>query len=242
MRRHAGVVRRADAVSIGGLALCAAGASCGGGKAGPAPADAASAPLQVSVATAVEEDARLKVKEAIENVSGVGAVNLIGPRTRAVNVVLDLDRLHAAGVPIGLVKAALASQNVEIPSGRIDRGASEQALRTLARVRSAEEFERLVVATRGDRQITIGALGRVEDSVEEPRTLARLWKAGDEGRGKAHHRRPGPLAVHHAARGAGRLLPVRGRVGAARPRLGAGRDAGAPDGAGRPGRPFPPGA
>ncbi|MEI6125976.1 MAG: efflux RND transporter permease subunit [Pseudomonadota bacterium] len=131
----------------------------------------------------ISEIARLKIKEAIENVRGVGAVILVGNWTRAINVFLDLDRLQAYGIPIARVKAALASQNVEIPSGRIDRGTSEQVLRTLARIEKVEDFKKIVVETVNGIQITIGDIGRVEDSVQEPRTLARLWKQGMSGLG-----------------------------------------------------------
>ncbi|MBI5527654.1 MAG: efflux RND transporter permease subunit, partial [Deltaproteobacteria bacterium] len=131
----------------------------------------------------ISELARLKIKEAIESVNGVGAVFPVGNWVRAVNVVLDLDRLNAYGIPIAAVKNAVAAQNVEIPSGRIDRGDSEQVLRTLARVERAPDFQRVVVATRNGRQITIGGIGRVEDSTEEPRSLARVWRRGDPGIG-----------------------------------------------------------
>jgi HAE1 family hydrophobic/amphiphilic exporter-1 len=131
----------------------------------------------------ISEIARLQVKEAIENVNGVGSVQPVGNWTRAVNVVLDLDKLQAYGIPISRVKSALASQNVEIPSGRIDRGASEQVLRTLARIENVEDFNRIVVSTVNGRQVTIGDIGRVEDSVEEPRSLARLWTKGEAGKG-----------------------------------------------------------
>ena len=131
----------------------------------------------------VSEVARLKVKEAIENVDGVGQVTLIGQRKRAINVVLDVDRLKAYQIPIAAVKASLATQNVEIPSGRIDRGESEQVLRTLARFEKVDDFMALVVATRGGRQITLADIGHVEDSVEEPRSMARVWREGDAGLG-----------------------------------------------------------
>ncbi len=131
----------------------------------------------------ISEIARLQVKEAIENVSGVGAVQPVGNWVRAVNVVLDLDKLQAYGIPISMVKAALVTQNVEIPSGRIDRGGSEQVLRTLARIENVDDFARIVVSTVNGRQVTIGDIGRVEDSVEEPRSLARLWTKDDAGKG-----------------------------------------------------------
>ncbi len=131
----------------------------------------------------ISEIARLQVKEAIENIRGVGAVIPMGNWIRAINVFLDLDRLQSFGIPIAKVKVALATQNVEIPSGRIDRGDSEQVLRTLARIERVEDFKKIVVATVNGRQITVGDIGRVEDSVEEPRTLARLWKKEAGGAG-----------------------------------------------------------
>ena len=133
----------------------------------------------------MSEIARLKVKEAIENVDGVGAVLPIGNWVRAVNVVLDLDKLQSYGIPISKVKAAIATQNVEIPSGRIDRGDTEQVLRTLARFDTADDFTSLVIATVNGRQVTLGDIGHVEDSTEEPRSLARIWRKGDPGRGSS---------------------------------------------------------
>lgn len=132
----------------------------------------------------VSEITRLKIKETIENTPGVGEVDMIGGRTRAINVELDLDKLQAAGITIAQVKAALAAQNVEIPAGRIDRGDNEQVLRTLGRIESVDDFNRLVVATKNGRQITVGDLGKTTDGVEEPRGLARVWKKGDTGLGQ----------------------------------------------------------
>ncbi|MBI5508603.1 MAG: efflux RND transporter permease subunit [Deltaproteobacteria bacterium] len=132
----------------------------------------------------VSEIARLKVKEAIENVDGVGAVIPAGAWKRAINVEVDVDKLFAYGLPISRLKTALLSQNVEIPSGRIDRGDSEQVLRTMARLDRVAEFSRLVVANRGGGPVTLGDVAAIKDGVEEPRSMARLWRKGDPGRGR----------------------------------------------------------
>ena len=131
----------------------------------------------------VSEIARLKIKEVLETVDGVGAVLPSGAWTRAINVVVNLEKMQSYGIPIARVKAALMAQSVEIPVGRIDRGDTEQVLRTMARAESLEEIARIVVTNRGGRQVTIGDIARVEDSVVEPRSMARLWNKGDENRG-----------------------------------------------------------
>ncbi len=122
----------------------------------------------------VTEIARKKIKERLETVPGVGAVNLIGGRTRAINVIVDTDKLASMNLSIEDVRTALRLQNLEIPGGRVDQGPRELILRTLGRLNTAEEFGAMIVANRGGYPIRIRDIGRAEDSNEEPRTMARL--------------------------------------------------------------------
>ena len=41
----------------------------------------------------VTELARRRIKERLETVNGVGAINLVGGRTRAMNIIVDTDAL-----------------------------------------------------------------------------------------------------------------------------------------------------
>ena len=119
------------------------------------------------------EIAENQVKEPLESVSGVGAIDIIGGRKREIQVLIDHERLMAYGLPMRTVAQALAKQNVEFPGGRITQESGETVLRTLGRVKSVREFEDIVVATNGGIPITIADIGRVEDGVEEPRSLSR---------------------------------------------------------------------
>ncbi len=128
----------------------------------------------------LSEIARLSIKESLENVSGVGAVTLAGYWSRAINITLDADKMQALGIPVAAVKAALSAQNVEIPAGRIDKGGREEMLRTLGRVGSLEDLRRITILSKGGRQVQLGDIAQVADSVEEPRNIARLWKKNDD--------------------------------------------------------------
>ncbi len=120
------------------------------------------------------EIAEKKVKEPLESISGVGAVSIVGGRKREIQVLIDPARLKAYGLSMRTVAQALAKQNVEFPGGRLVQESGETVLRTLGRVRSVREFENIVVATQKGAPITIADLGRVEDGVQEPRTLSRF--------------------------------------------------------------------
>ncbi len=119
------------------------------------------------------EIAENQVKEPLESVTGVGAIDVLGGRKREIHILVDPDRLKAYGLAIRTVAEALAKQNVEFPGGRITQESGETVLRTLGRVKSVREFEDIVVATNDGVPITLADIGRVEDGVEEPRSLSR---------------------------------------------------------------------
>jgi HAE1 family hydrophobic/amphiphilic exporter-1 len=122
----------------------------------------------------VTELARKQIKERLETVNGVGSINLVGGRVRAMNVVLDTERLAGYNLSVEDVRMALARQNLEVPGGRMDQGARELVLRTLGRLRTQKEFNSLIVANRNGYPIRLSDIGRADDSFEEPRTQARL--------------------------------------------------------------------
>ncbi|WP_337177595.1 efflux RND transporter permease subunit [Paludisphaera sp.] len=122
----------------------------------------------------VTELARRRIKERLETVPGVGSITLVGGRTRAMNVVVDADRLAGYNLSVEDVRSALLRQNLEVPGGRIDQGPRELVLRTLGRLQTEREFADLIIANRNGYPIRVRDVGRAEDSHEEPRSLARL--------------------------------------------------------------------
>ena len=115
-----------------------------------------------------------QLKQNLETVPEVGAISLIGARARAIQVAVDTDRLRAFNLTVEDVRAALAAQNIEVPGGRVEQGPRELVLRTLGRLESVAEFDRLIVSNSGGQPILLGQVATVTDGVEEPRTLARL--------------------------------------------------------------------
>ncbi len=130
-----------------------------------------SAPVSL---TDVTETAKVKIKQRIESVSGVGQVTIIGGRERQINVWVNPDKMRSYNITPVEVAAALRIQNLEFPGGRVDEGAREVNIRTLGKIKEAEDFENVVVATRGTYQVKIKDIGYVEDGAEEVRTSSLL--------------------------------------------------------------------
>jgi hydrophobic/amphiphilic exporter-1 (mainly G- bacteria), HAE1 family len=122
------------------------------------------------------EFAETRVKDLVATSPGVGAVTVEGGQRRAMQIELDGPRLLAYGLSAGDVKRAIQAENVELPGGRVTRGAREDVLRTMARVDTPQGFEQIVVA----RDPATGApvrlrdVARVVDGTEEVRSTSRL--------------------------------------------------------------------
>ena len=128
-------------------------------------------PVSDTVLREVADDLR----EGILDVPYVNAVDVVGTREREVRVAVDADRLEAYGLPLGLVVGSLASRNLNVPAGTIELGNSEYLVRTLGEFESIEEIENHVITSDGfGRQIRIGDVAAVRDTLEERLTLSRL--------------------------------------------------------------------
>ena len=122
----------------------------------------------------VTETAKNKVKERIESINGVGQITIIGGVDRQINVWVDPDKMRSYNVTPAEISGALAVQNMEFPSGRLDEGQKETSVRTVGKIQKADEFNDLIVATRGGYQVKVKDLGYVEDGAQEARSEARL--------------------------------------------------------------------
>lgn len=113
-----------------------------------------------------------RIKRRIENLPGVGKVDLVGESRREVAVELDPARLDALGLGVDEVVAGLSGENVNTPLGRLDRGGQEMPVRVSGKPKEVPGFRSMVVATRGGVPVTLGEIADVRDTVEEQRKLA----------------------------------------------------------------------
>lgn len=115
-----------------------------------------------------------QIKQVLETTSGVAEVQFSGERRRQIQILLNADRLNAYGLTVDQVRQAIQRQNVEIPGGTFISGSSEIALRTLGRLQNLTDFNRIIISQRNGSVVTLGDVARVSDTVEEPRSIARV--------------------------------------------------------------------
>ncbi len=112
------------------------------------------------------------IRRGLETVDGVGIVDIQGGRNRQINVYLDIDKMNAYNLSAQQIQGAVMSENVEAPGGRIVKGQSELGVRTLGRVESIKDFDRIIVKNVDGAPVRIQDIGTVEDGMSERRSFA----------------------------------------------------------------------
>ena len=84
----------------------------------------------------------------LQNVSGVGQVNIIGGDERQIRVNIDQEKLKAYGLAIGEVTDALRNANQSFPAGSIETRDQKLSIRFDANVTSIDEVRGLIVMQR----------------------------------------------------------------------------------------------
>ncbi|UCU96642.1 efflux RND transporter permease subunit [Hydrogenophaga taeniospiralis] len=114
------------------------------------------------------------VAKLLLSVPGVGAINRVGGVNREVQILLDPLKLQSLGATAADISRQLSLVQIESAGGRADIGGSQQPLRTLSSMKSAEELAALELSLSDGRRIRLDQIATVKDTIAEPTAAAFL--------------------------------------------------------------------
>lgn len=112
-------------------------------------------------------------KERVQTIPGVSNVQIWGDKTYSMRLWLDPAKLAAYDMTPLDVQNALTSQNVELPSGRIEGNQTELTVRTIGRLTEVEEFNNLIVREESGNIIRLKDIGYAELGPQNERTILK---------------------------------------------------------------------
>lgn len=112
------------------------------------------------------------LKKRLENVRGVGAVNLVGATKREINIYLNPQALEAFGVTPDQVAQAVRNENQDLPVGSIRSLAQERVVQIDARMERPEDFGKIIVSRKNGAPVRLDQVARVNDGAQEVESLA----------------------------------------------------------------------
>ena len=122
----------------------------------------------------ISEIADLTIKEQLQTISDVSAVQIWGEKRYSMRIWLDPAKMAGYGITPVDVKTALDRENVELPSGSIEGNTTELTIRTMGLMHTAKEFNDLVIKKSDTRIIRLSDIGRAELGPQDIRSYMKM--------------------------------------------------------------------
>jgi HAE1 family hydrophobic/amphiphilic exporter-1/multidrug efflux pump len=106
----------------------------------------------------------------LQTIPGVSSVQIWGQRKYAMRLWIDPLKLASYGATASDVRVALASQNVELPSGKLTGANTELTVKTIGNLSTEEEFNNIIIRAEGEKVIRLKDIGKASLEAENLET------------------------------------------------------------------------
>src|SRR4030043_170226 len=121
----------------------------------------------------LSEIADLTLKEQLQTVSGVSAVNIFGEKRYSMRLWMDPAKLAGYELTPMDVRNAINRENVELPSGAIEGTTTQLTIRTMGLMTTPREFNDLIIKQSGGQIVRFQDIGRAELGPEDIRGILK---------------------------------------------------------------------
>ncbi|MDQ7959687.1 efflux RND transporter permease subunit [Flavobacterium lindanitolerans] len=129
------------------------------------------------------------IAQRLQTIPGVSSVQIWGQRKYAMRLWMDPIKMASYGVTVSDVRSALASQNVELPSGKLTGANTELTVKTVGNLSTEEEFNNIIILAQGEKIVRFSDIGNAALEAENLET--KLSDSGQEMVGMAIIPQPG---------------------------------------------------
>ena len=101
---------------------------------------------------------------SFRNVNGIATIQLLGSRDYEMSIAVDPEELAERNLTVADIESAVVARNITLPAGEINTKARRYSLRTNTALRTAKEFNHLVVDAGPDYLIRLNDVAKAEFS------------------------------------------------------------------------------
>ncbi len=124
--------------------------------------------------TEVRELADNQIRDRLQRVPGVAAVDVFGAHQMQMEVAVHRDRLTAFGIDMAAIQRSLAGWNLTAAGGRVDWGDQEAVIRFEMPIETVEDAAGRVLLRSQDREVLLGDVAEVRMVEKEARSAYRF--------------------------------------------------------------------
>ncbi len=115
-----------------------------------------------------------ELQERIETVSGVREAGISGTREREIRVEIDLPRLIAYGIPVGLVMQRIHQENKTVSAGNMELLGDKFQVRIPGEFKFVSELKKILLSDRDGHPVYLTDIARISDTYKDLESISRL--------------------------------------------------------------------
>ncbi|MCX6242666.1 MAG: efflux RND transporter permease subunit [Bacteroidetes bacterium] len=102
------------------------------------------------------------IKERLQTIPGVGDIKIFGEKKYSMRLWLDPYKMASCGITTLDIQKAIARENIELPSGRVEGNMTELTIRTLGLMQSPDQYNNMIIRQEGGNIIRLSDIGNAE--------------------------------------------------------------------------------
>ncbi|TXI84689.1 MAG: efflux RND transporter permease subunit [Crocinitomicaceae bacterium] len=110
----------------------------------------------------------------IKQTKGVAEVIVIGGEKREFRVNVDKDKMKLYGLSLAQINQAVASSNVEFPTGKLKDNSEQMTVRLAGKFKSVDDLRNLIISSTGTSTVKLSDVADVEDGSQDQVTVSRF--------------------------------------------------------------------
>ena len=116
------------------------------------------------------------ISASFERISGVASVTVNGGIEKEIAVTFQQERLAGYGLTLSSVSQMLAAENINLPSGTVDKGSQELIVRTMGEFQSVDEIAQYPLTLPTREVIHLQDIATVKEQYQEQESISRIDK------------------------------------------------------------------
>ncbi len=121
----------------------------------------------------IDDYAENVLLDKVQTIPGVSTVQIWGQKKYAMRLWLDPVKLSAHNLVFNDIQAALASQNIELPAGKVYGNNTELTVKTTGRLSTEEQFNNLIIKSDKGHEVLLKDVGYAELGPENEETVLK---------------------------------------------------------------------
>jgi HAE1 family hydrophobic/amphiphilic exporter-1/multidrug efflux pump len=113
------------------------------------------------------------LQQQLQTINQVSSVNVFGDKSYSMRIWLNQDKMNAYGIAYNDISAAMSTENVELPPGKIYGNNTEMTIKTLGRLTTEKDFRDVILREDSTGIVRLSDVARVELG---PQNEEQSWK------------------------------------------------------------------